>query len=85
MSRKRADGMLIDGEYEARCCERTIPSAAANGHSAVFPCAKMIVKDRWAPFTRNGAEVWNCNAHYAATHFDVQPASESAGCAGDGK
>lgn len=74
MSSKRADGILKDGEYEVTCRERTILSAAANGHSAVFPRAKMVVKDGWATFTRDGAEVWNCNARYAATHFDVQSA-----------
>jgi len=74
MSSKQADGKLMDGEYEVTCRERTILGAAANGHSAVFLRARMIVKDGWATFTRNGAEVWNCNARYAATHFDVQPA-----------
>lgn len=32
----------------------------------------MIVKDGWATFTRDGVEVWNCSARYAAAHFDVQ-------------
>ncbi len=74
MSSKPADGMLMDGEYEATCRERTILGAAANGHSAVFPRARMVVKGGWATFTRDGVEVWNCNARYAAAHFNVQPA-----------
>lgn len=74
MSSKRADEILADGEYEATCRERTILGAAANGHSAVFPGARMVVKDGWATFMRDGAAVWNCNARYAATHFDLQPA-----------
>ncbi|BAG48026.1 hypothetical protein L0Y81_30105 (plasmid) [Burkholderia multivorans] len=72
MNSKRANRMLADGEYEATCRERTIFSAAANGHSAVFPRARMVVKNGCATFTRDGAEVWNCNARYAAAHFDVQ-------------
>ncbi|WP_059447336.1 hypothetical protein [Burkholderia territorii] len=74
MSSKPADGMLMDGDYEATCRERTILGAAANGHSAVFPRARMVVKGGWATFTRDGVEVWNCNARYAAAHFNVQPA-----------
>ncbi|HGL4257945.1 hypothetical protein [Burkholderia multivorans] len=73
MNSKRAEGMLVDGEYEATCRERTTLAAAANGHGAVFPRARMIVKNGWATFTRDGVEVWNCNARYAAAHFDLQP------------
>ncbi|MGU7782710.1 hypothetical protein [Burkholderia sp. PU8-34] len=74
MESKQSGGMLVDGEYVATCRERTILGATANGHGAVFPKAKMTVKDGWATFSRDGVEVWNCNARYAAAHFDVQPA-----------
>ncbi|RQS90883.1 hypothetical protein [Burkholderia contaminans] len=65
---------LPDGTYWATCRERTIFAASANGHGDVFPRAEMIVKDGWATFTRDGVEVWNCSARYAAAHFDVQSA-----------
>ncbi|MDN7893250.1 hypothetical protein QZM93_32075 [Burkholderia cepacia] len=65
---------LSDGQYWTTCRERTIVAATANGHRDVFPCAEMIVKDGWATFTRDGVEVWNCSARYAAAHFDVQSA-----------
>ncbi|PQP09471.1 hypothetical protein C5615_34970 [Burkholderia cepacia] len=65
---------LPDGKYWATCRERTIFAAVANGHGDVFPRAEMIVKDGWATFTRDGVEVWNCSARYAAAHFDVQSA-----------
>jgi hypothetical protein len=55
MSSKRADEILMDGEYEVMCRERTILGPAVNGHSAVFSRAKMVVKDGWATFTRDGA------------------------------
>jgi hypothetical protein len=65
-------GRLPDGEYWAVCRERNVISAAANGHSVVFPKAKMTVKDGWAYFHRDGIEIWSCNAAYAAAQFDVQ-------------
>lgn len=55
------------------CRERNALSAGANGHSQVFPKARMTVKDGWAVFYREGEEVWNCNAAYVAAHFDLQP------------
>ena len=55
------------------CRERNALSAAANGHSQVFPKARVRVKEGWASFFRNGEEVWDCNAAYAAAHFDCQP------------
>ncbi|WGY73607.1 hypothetical protein KEC55_32770 [Burkholderia cepacia] len=67
---------LQDGIYQALCRERTILAAKAMGHGEVFPYAEMTVKDGWATFTRDGVEVWNCSARYAAAHFDVQPAQE---------
>ncbi|HDR9879701.1 hypothetical protein F7R21_01740 [Burkholderia latens] len=65
---------LHDGNYRAICRERTVLAAKAMGHGEVFPYAEMIVKDGWATFTRNGVEVWNCSARYAAAHFDIQSA-----------
>lgn len=65
---------LVDGDYIASCRERTIFAATANGYGTVFPHAMMAVKDGWAIFTRDGIEVWNCSARYAAAHFDVQAA-----------
>jgi len=65
---------LPDGKYWATCRERTVFAAAANGHGDVLPQAEMIVKDGWATFIRDGVEVWNCSARYAAAHFDIQPA-----------
>ncbi|WP_332451286.1 hypothetical protein, partial [Burkholderia ubonensis] len=53
---------LPNGEYWAMCRERNVISAAANGHSQVFPKARMTVKDGWAFFQRDGVEVWTCNA-----------------------
>ncbi|AOJ64673.1 hypothetical protein WI80_30305 [Burkholderia ubonensis] len=64
---------LPNGEYWAMCRERNVISAAANGHSQVFPKARMTVKDGWAFFQRDGVEVWTCNAVYAAANFNVQP------------
>ncbi|MCA8093715.1 hypothetical protein LGM65_22970 [Burkholderia anthina] len=65
---------LPDGTYWATCRERTAFAASANGHGDVFPRAEMTVKDGWATFARDGVEVWNCSARYAAEHFDVQSA-----------
>ncbi|WP_431823267.1 hypothetical protein [Burkholderia sp. F1] len=39
----------------------------------MFPKVTMTVKDGWATFARDGVEVWNCSARYAAVHFNVQP------------
>ncbi|WP_321916908.1 hypothetical protein [Paraburkholderia sp. J11-2] len=63
-----------DGEYRAICKENNSLSAAANGHSEVFPTAQVTVKDGWATFYRDGQEVWNCNARYAAANFVLQKA-----------
>jgi archaeosine-15-forming tRNA-guanine transglycosylase len=65
---------LADGEYWVTCRERNEISAALNGHSAVFPQARMTVADGWAVFYRNGKEVWTCNARYAAAKFVIQTA-----------
>ncbi|PAK13780.1 hypothetical protein CJO66_16165 [Burkholderia ubonensis] len=65
---------LLDGEYVATCRERNPLSAAANGHSLVFPGARVKVKAGWAHFYRDDVEVWNCNAAYAAANFNIQKA-----------
>ncbi|MGT0250418.1 hypothetical protein [Burkholderia pyrrocinia] len=72
MDSKQEVHVLDDGEYVARCRERTIFAATANGYGTVFPTARMTVKDGWATFTRDGVEVWACSARYATAHFDVQ-------------
>lgn len=62
------------GEYWAICKENNPFSAAANGHSQVFLKAQTTIKDGWATFYRDGQEVWNCNARYAAANFVLQKA-----------
>lgn len=71
MARPEAD-VPEDGEYWAICRERNLLSAAANGHSGVFPKAKVTVSHGWATFRRDGEEIWNCNARYAAANFVLQ-------------
>nr|WP_244135396.1 hypothetical protein [Burkholderia vietnamiensis] len=66
--------LLPDGDYWATCRERNEISAALNGHSAVFPQAKMVVRSGWAYFYRSDEEVWNCNVRYAAANFVIQMA-----------
>ncbi|WP_321884984.1 hypothetical protein [Paraburkholderia bannensis] len=61
-----------NGEYLATCRENNPLSAAAHGHGEVFPKADVTVKDGWATFYRDGQEVWNCNARYAAANFILQ-------------
>jgi hypothetical protein len=68
-----------NGEYWAICKENNPLSAAANGHSQVFPRAEVTVKDGWATFHRDGKEIWNCNARYAAANFVLQKAQEAQG------
>ncbi|MHA6823942.1 hypothetical protein ACQUJT_20300 [Ralstonia pseudosolanacearum] len=46
-----------------------------NGHSSVFPEAICVSDGRWCNFYRDGAEVWSCNANYAAVHFSMEPAA----------
>lgn len=65
---------LPDGEYWAICRERNALSAAMNGHSQVFPKARIMVRGGWAFFYRDDQEVWSCNAAYAAVNFDIQRA-----------
>jgi len=65
---------LADGEYLAKCKERNALAAAINGHSQVWPEAKVVVKDGCASFFKGGTKVWECNATYARGNFDCSPA-----------
>ncbi|KVS07032.1 hypothetical protein LGM31_03355 [Burkholderia vietnamiensis] len=65
---------LLEAHYRVISRERTALAAKAMGHDEVFPQAAMLVKDGWATITRDGVEVWNCSARYAAAHFDLRPA-----------
>nr|WP_081651319.1 hypothetical protein [Cupriavidus sp. WS] len=62
---------LRDGRYEARCRQATLLSAAAAGHSSVFPVSELVISGGWARFYKEGKEVWSCNPAYAAANFDV--------------
>lgn len=73
-SSRRSSETLANGEYWATCRERNEISAALNGHGDVFPQARMTVIEGWAFFYKNGEEVWNCNARYAAANFVVRQA-----------
>lgn len=71
MARKRMLATLADGVYLAKCRQPNALSAAMNGHSAVWPEARMIVTGDEAVFYRDGEWVWSCNMLYAANQFDV--------------
>lgn len=58
-----------EGHYLAACKERSKLSAMVNGHGAVFPQAHCRIANAEAVFTKDGVEVWRCNANYAAFHF----------------
>lgn len=65
---------LADGEYVAKCKEKSALSAAVNGHSQIWPEAKVIVKEGNARFYKDGRLVWECNATYAHHNFEVASA-----------
>ncbi|WP_454728020.1 MULTISPECIES: hypothetical protein [Cupriavidus] len=65
---------LKDGQYVARCKERTFLAAAANGHSIVFPEADVVVSSGLAKFYKGGKEIWSCNVSYAAANFEIEKA-----------
>jgi hypothetical protein len=44
------------------------------GHEEVFPQARCVSHGRWCTFFRDGKEVWDCNASYAAANFIFDPA-----------
>ena len=64
---------LPPGRYRARCKEKTLLSAAANGHSSVFPEADCVLTNQRAEFFKNGKSVWSCNVSYAAHNFQMTP------------
>lgn len=61
---------LPAGKYVVRTRESTVLSAAANGHSEIFPEAQCVSDGKWCLFFRDGREVRGCNSLYAAAHFD---------------
>lgn len=71
MARKKTLAILADGAYLAKCRQPNALSAAMNGHSAVWPEARMIVTGDEAVFYRDGEQVWSCSMLYAANQFDV--------------
>lgn len=62
---------LPPGKYLLRCKDKTVFSAAANGHSAIWPEADAESDGKLVRFVREGKEVYACNATYAALHFVV--------------
>lgn len=48
---------LKDGQYRAKCKEKTILAAFVAGHSFVFPEADLTVANGWARFYKDGKEV----------------------------
>lgn len=63
---------LANGEYLARPREKSFLSAAANGHSSIWPEAKMVVTGDQAAFFKGRKKVWICQMIYASNMFDVQ-------------
>lgn len=47
--------------------------ATVNGHDQVYPQAHCVSDGRWCTFFRDGKEVWDCNASYAAANFIIEP------------
>lgn len=69
---KRRDKTLIDGQYVASCKDKTFLAAVSNGHSLVWPQARMVVRGAVARFFKPEGLVWSCNASYAGANFDVR-------------
>jgi hypothetical protein len=63
---------LPRGKYLIRCKERTLISAAANGHSLLWPSCEAISDGAWVTFVRDGKEIYRSNAVYAAAHFEAE-------------
>ncbi|QOT82309.1 hypothetical protein [Cupriavidus basilensis] len=68
---------LAAGEYVARTKDTDMLRVVMNGHQPVHPEARCISDGKWCTFYRDGAEVWSCNALYAAAHFLTEPITES--------
>jgi len=62
---------LVKGRYRLRCKENTLFSAAANGHSAIWPEADAESDGKMVHVLREGREVFACNATYAALNFSA--------------
>lgn len=75
MSGMRSSNVLEDGVYLAKCRERSALAAAANGHGAVWPEARMVIAKGTARFYRGNEQVWLCNAAYAGAQFEVTQVS----------
>jgi hypothetical protein len=69
---------LPAGTYLLRCKEKTLFSAAANGHSAIWPEARAVCDGKYVRVVRDGKEVYACNATYAALNFGVTPVPQPA-------
>ena len=63
---------LAAGTYRATCREADLLSAEESEHSSVYPEAVCVSDGRWCTFYRDGVKVWDCNAHYAAVHFNME-------------
>ncbi|MFS8979725.1 hypothetical protein PO002_35520 [Cupriavidus necator] len=75
MSRKSIEA-LPSGHYWA-VPHAPVPLDADNGHDEVFPGANCISDGKWVTFYKKGEEVWECNALYAAAHFDFSSVSSA--------
>lgn len=64
---------LANGEYLAQPREKTLLSAAENGHSCIWPEARMVVTGDQAVFYQGSKKVWVCQMIYASNMFDVTP------------
>lgn len=69
MSRKEKP--LSDGQYLATCRDKSVLAAMSNGHSSVWPRARVVIKGSDAEFFKDGKSVWSCNSAYAGAHFDL--------------
>lgn len=69
--RQQTPDGLADGEYVAKCRQKSLIGAAANGHSSVWPESMVVVFGGVATFYQLNKVVWVCNPNYAATHFDI--------------
>lgn len=69
---------LSPGRYLLSCKEASFIAAAANGHSPVWPESEAVSDGSRVVFTRQGKEVYSCNATYAAHHFNVKRLAASA-------
>lgn len=57
----------------ARCRSKSAISAAAQGHLCVWPSSRVVVTGDAAVFFKDGKKVWQTNAVYATSNFDLEP------------